>query len=158
MDSVLRSVTVYFLLLLILRGSGKRSLAQITTFDFVLVLILGEAAQQSLVGNDFSVTTGLIVIASLVGIDVTLSFLKERFPSLDRWMDGLPLVILEDGEAPAGSHGEIAHRRDRHPRRRPRAARAGASRPDQVRRARAQRRDLDRSEMRAPRGGELTIP
>jgi uncharacterized membrane protein YcaP (DUF421 family) len=97
MDTVLRAVAIYLGLLIILRCSGKRSLAQITTFDFVLLLVLGESTQQALIGDDFSITTGLLLIGSLVGIDITFSFLKERSAWFDRWVDGLPLVIVADG-------------------------------------------------------------
>jgi uncharacterized membrane protein YcaP (DUF421 family) len=99
MDAVFRALAIYFALMLILRGSGKRSLAQITTFDLVLVLILGESAQQALIGEDYSITSGVLVIATLVGIDMTLSFLQERSTRLSKWLDGVPLVIVEDGQA-----------------------------------------------------------
>ena len=54
MDTVIRSAVVYLFMLVVFRISGKRSLSQITTFDFVLLLIISEATQQALVGNDFS--------------------------------------------------------------------------------------------------------
>ena len=97
MDTVFRALTIYVALLVILRASGKRSLSQITIFDFVLLLILGEATQQALIGDDFSTTTGILLIVSLVGIDMTFSFLKEKLPLLDRLIEGLPLVIVEHG-------------------------------------------------------------
>ncbi|HXE79792.1 MAG TPA: YetF domain-containing protein [Vicinamibacterales bacterium] len=97
METVLRALAIYFVLLAVLRVSGKRSMAQITTFDFVLLLIIGEATQQSLVGDDFSITTGLLLIITIVGIDTGLSLLQTRSPRLDRWLDGTPVVILEDG-------------------------------------------------------------
>lgn len=53
MDAVLRALVMYAFLMLIFRVSGKRSLAQATTFDFVLLLIIGEATQQALLGNNF---------------------------------------------------------------------------------------------------------
>ena len=52
MDAVFRAAVTYFALLLIFRIAGKRSLAQITTFDFVLLLIVGEASQQALLGEE----------------------------------------------------------------------------------------------------------
>jgi uncharacterized membrane protein YcaP (DUF421 family) len=97
MNTLYRALALYVVLLVVLRASGKRSLAQITTFDFVLILILGESTQQALIGDDFSVTTGVLVIVSLVGIDMTFSYLKDKAPRLDRWVEGLPLVIVEDG-------------------------------------------------------------
>ena len=98
MDSVLRAVSIYVALLVIFRVSGKRTLAQITTFDFVLLLIVGEATQQGLLGNDFSVTNALVVVATLVGTDIVLAEVREHLPRVDRLTEGLPVVILEDGE------------------------------------------------------------
>ncbi|MFP5376781.1 MAG: DUF421 domain-containing protein [Acidimicrobiia bacterium] len=98
MDTVLRAVSIYVALLVIFRVSGKRTLAQITTFDFVLLLIVGEATQQGLLGNDFSVTNALVVVATLVGTDIVLAEVRERLPRVDRLTEGLPVVILEDGE------------------------------------------------------------
>ncbi|HVE89756.1 MAG TPA: YetF domain-containing protein [Burkholderiaceae bacterium] len=97
MDSVLRASVVYFGLLIIMRLAGKRSLAQITTFDFVLLLIIGEATQNALLGQDFSMTNALIVIVTLVGIDIGLSLLKRRSKALDRFLEDVPLVIVENG-------------------------------------------------------------
>ena len=99
MDTLWRALAIYFGLLVVLRGSGKRSLSQVTTFDFVLLLILGEATQQALIGDDFSITTGLLLIASLIGIDMTLSFLKVKSRRLDRLMEGRPVLIVANGEA-----------------------------------------------------------
>ena len=97
METVLRAGAIYFVLLVVLRVSGKRSLAQITTFDFVLLLIIGEATQQALIGDDFSITTGLLLVLTIVGIDTALSLIQLRSPVLDRWLDGTPVIILEDG-------------------------------------------------------------
>ena len=66
MDSVLRSVAVYLFVLVVFRISGKRSLSQITTFDFILLLIIGEATQQALLGDDFSIVNAFVVIATLI--------------------------------------------------------------------------------------------
>lgn len=98
MDSVLRAVSIYLALLVIFRVSGKRTLAEITTFDFVLLLIVGEATQQGLLGDDFSVTNAVVVVATLVGTDIVLTEVRAHAPRVDRLAEGLPLVILEDGQ------------------------------------------------------------
>jgi len=98
MDAVIRSAAIYLFLLIVFRISGKRSLAQITTFDFVLLLIIGEATQQGLLGQDFSITNAFIVILTLIGIDIGLSLLKQRSQSLEKLLDGVPLIILENGQ------------------------------------------------------------
>jgi uncharacterized membrane protein YcaP (DUF421 family) len=96
-DSVLRAAVTYGLLLLIFRVSGKRSLAQITTFDFIVLLIIGEAIQGPLNDQDDSLTNAMLVVATLMGMDIALSFLKQRFRLLDRWIDDMPLILVEDG-------------------------------------------------------------
>jgi uncharacterized membrane protein YcaP (DUF421 family) len=98
MDAVLRAAAVYSVLLLLFRISGKRTLAQATTFDFVLLLIIGEATQQGLIGDDFSVTKALLLVTTLLGIDIGISLLQDRFPRLGLALEGAPLVILEEGE------------------------------------------------------------
>jgi uncharacterized membrane protein YcaP (DUF421 family) len=98
MDSVLRTAAVYAFLLVVFRIVGKRSLAQITSFDFVLLLIVGEATQQALLGDDFSLLNACIVIATLMVLELALSFLKEYSPSLDRLLESTPLIIVENGK------------------------------------------------------------
>jgi uncharacterized membrane protein YcaP (DUF421 family) len=97
MDSVLRGVIVYFILLVILRVSGRRTLGQMTTFDFVLLLIIAETTQQALLGEDFSLTNAGLLIVTLIGIDIGLSLLRERWPRLNGLIEGLPLILVEDG-------------------------------------------------------------
>jgi uncharacterized membrane protein YcaP (DUF421 family) len=97
MDSVLRGVAIYFILLVILRVSGRRTLGQMTTFDFVLLLIIAETTQQALLGEDFSLTNAGLLIVTLIAVDIGLSLLRERWPRLGRLIEGLPLILVEDG-------------------------------------------------------------
>lgn len=98
MDAVLRALAIYAFLLIVFRISGRRTLAEITTFDFVLLLIIGEATQQALLGKDYSVTNAFIVIAALLTIDIALSLVKSHFPTFAKKMDGVPMVIVENGK------------------------------------------------------------
>ena len=98
MDTVLRSATVYIFLMIIFRISGKRSLSQITTFDFILLLIISEATQQALVGSDFSIINAFVVIASLVVLDVLFSRIEGRWPIFRRVVSGLPVILVEHGQ------------------------------------------------------------
>lgn len=97
MDAVLRASAIYFFLLLIFRLSGKRSIAQITTFDLILLLIISEATQQALLGQDFSLTNAFLVIVTLVGIDIGLSLLKQRSPRIEKILEDEPLIIVDEG-------------------------------------------------------------
>jgi uncharacterized membrane protein YcaP (DUF421 family) len=98
MDSVLRGAAVYLALLVIFRISGKRSLAQITTFDFVLLLIIAETTQQALLGEDFSVTNALLSILTLVGIGIGLSLWSQRASWLDKLLEETPVLVVKDGK------------------------------------------------------------
>ncbi len=98
MDSVIRAMAIYVILLLVFRVSGKRSLAQITTFDFVLLLVVSEATQQAMLGDDFSMTNATLAIVTLVGLDVGLSMVQHRFPKFGKLVDSVPLVLVSDGE------------------------------------------------------------
>ena len=97
MDLVIRGVAVYLFLLLVFRVSGKRSLRNATTFDFVLLLIVAETTQQALVGDDASVTGAFLLIVVLVGTDILLSLVKRWSPRIDRLLEGQPLVIVRNG-------------------------------------------------------------
>jgi uncharacterized membrane protein YcaP (DUF421 family) len=97
MDAVLRTVAIYAFLLVVLRMSGRRTLAQMTTFDLVVLLIISEATQQALLGDDFSVTNALVVIVTLLAIDIGLSLVKQYVPSSAKLIDGLPMVVVENG-------------------------------------------------------------
>lgn len=98
MESVLRGLATYLFVWLIFRVAGKRSLAQITTFDAVLLLIISETTQAALIDNDNSFTNSVLLILTILGVDVLLSEVKQRFPRLERAMDGAPLLIFDRGE------------------------------------------------------------
>jgi uncharacterized membrane protein YcaP (DUF421 family) len=98
MDSIVRAVVIYLFLLLIFRVSGKRTLSQITPFDFILLLIIGDASSQALMWDDFSLVNAFLVIITLVGIDVGISLIKQRSERFERLVDSVPLVIVENGK------------------------------------------------------------
>ena len=97
MDAILRAAALYIFLLVIFRIAGERTLASLTTFDFVLLLIIAEATQQGLIGDDFSVINAIVLIATLIGLDIGISLLKDRSSLLHRIIEGVPLVIVEEG-------------------------------------------------------------
>lgn len=97
MESVLRGVAVYLVLLIAIRLSGRRTLAQMTVFDLVLVLIIAETTQQALLGDDYSVTNSVILILTLLGLDIGLSYVKQWWPPAEKLLDGRPTVLVVDG-------------------------------------------------------------
>lgn len=98
MDSILRGLAVYAVLLLLFRISGKRSLAQITTFDAVLLLIISEAIQQALIDNDNSMTNAFLLVMTLLGADVIMSHITIRSDKFDKLVNDVPLLLVENGQ------------------------------------------------------------
>jgi uncharacterized membrane protein YcaP (DUF421 family) len=97
MDAVLRGAAIYLLLLIIMRLSGRRTLAQASPFDFVLMLIIAETTQQALLGDDFSITNAMMECSTLVVIDVGLTYCKRLSRRFDRLIDGTPTLLIVDG-------------------------------------------------------------
>ena len=98
MDSVVRGITIYFILLAALRLSGRRTVAQMTTFDFVLLLIIAETTQQALLGDDFSIVNATLLILTLFGVDIVLSYVKQWSPKIALFLDGTATVLIADGK------------------------------------------------------------
>jgi uncharacterized membrane protein YcaP (DUF421 family) len=98
MDAVLRAAGIYLALMVLFKIAGRRSLAELTTFDFVLLMIIGEATQQALLGDDFSLTNAILVIITLIAIDVGFSLAKRRSKKLAKLIDGGPTIIVENGQ------------------------------------------------------------
>lgn len=98
MDSVLRAFAIYIFLLVLFRLAGKRTFSELTPFDFVLLLVIGEATQQGLLGEDFSVTNALLVVTTLVTLDVLMALAKQRSSLVDRLLEGRAVLLIDDGE------------------------------------------------------------
>jgi uncharacterized membrane protein YcaP (DUF421 family) len=97
MEPIARGAATYLFVWLIFRATGKRTLAQITTFDAVLLLIISETTQAALVDDNNSFTNTVLLILTMLGIDVLLSCVKQRYPALERIMDGAPLIVMSHG-------------------------------------------------------------
>jgi uncharacterized membrane protein YcaP (DUF421 family) len=97
MDLVLRAVVLFFAIFVLLRVVGRRELGQMEPFDFVLLIVLGDAVQQGLTQDDYSVTGALITITSIAAVQVSLSYMAFRFKRVRTVMEGEPMVLVEDG-------------------------------------------------------------
>ena len=98
MESVLRGAAVYFILLAVLRLSGRRTVSEMTSFDLVLILIVAEGTQQALLGNDFSLVNFAVLAVTLFGIDIALSYVKRAWPLADKIIDGRPTLLIVSGK------------------------------------------------------------
>lgn len=97
METILRALSIYIFLLTILRIAGKRTLAQSTPFDLALLLIISETTQQAMISADSSLTNCFLLITTLVGTSILLSFVKEYSPTIERWIDDVPTILLQNG-------------------------------------------------------------
>lgn len=95
---VASSAAIYLLLLLIFRIAGRRTLAETSSFDLVLLLIIGETTQNAMVGQDDTVLSAAIAILSLVSLDMGITYLKKAFPTFDRLLEGNPVLLVSEGK------------------------------------------------------------
>ena len=97
MDMVLRALAIYLILMVVFKIAGRRTLLQMTSFDLILLLIISEATQQALLGNDFSLTGAMLTIVTLIVVDMLFGLLKKYFPSADDFLDNTPVILVENG-------------------------------------------------------------
>ncbi|WP_410013810.1 DUF421 domain-containing protein [Sodalis sp. C49] len=98
MDMVLRAAFIYLILIVVFRISGRRTLLEMNSFDFILLLIISEACQQAILGEDFSVIGATISIVTLISLDLVLSWLKDKYHIVWLAADGPPLLLVDDGK------------------------------------------------------------
>lgn len=97
MDIVLRASAMFVGLFLLLRLMGKRELAEMTPFELVLLVVMGDLIQQGVTQNDFSVTGALLAICTFAFWALVLTWITYLFPLMERWLDGEPEVIICNG-------------------------------------------------------------
>jgi uncharacterized membrane protein YcaP (DUF421 family) len=102
-EKILRPVLVYFFLVLVLRVFGKRELAQLNPFDLVVLLSLSNTVQNAIIGNDNSLTGGLIGAFALLGMNYLVVRFLFRHRRLDQVFEGKPTVLVENGQVLPGA-------------------------------------------------------
>ena len=98
MDIVLRTILVFAVLLVLMRVIGRRELSSLQPFDLILLIVLGDAVQQGLTQDDYSLTGAFLVIFTFAVLQVLVSFLGYKFPRARPVLEGEPLIVVHDGE------------------------------------------------------------
>ena len=98
LEKVLRPWLVYIFLVVGLRVFGKRELAQINTFDLIVLLTLSNTVQNAIIGDDNTVIGGVIGAISLLALNYLVVRFLFRRAKLDRFLEGAPVVLIEDGK------------------------------------------------------------
>ncbi len=99
---VLRACIVYFILLAMIRASGKRTMGQFTSFDMLLVVLLGNAVQNALLGKDTSVAGGVLLAATLIALNWLVGFVSARNRKVEALIEGSPVLLARDGQVYRG--------------------------------------------------------
>src|ERR687890_1390767 len=97
MDIVVRTIVVFFLLLVVVRAVGRRELNTMEPFDVILLVVIGDLVQQGVTQSDYSLTGATTVIVTLALLTVLTAWLSYRVRRLRPVLEGDPVVILADG-------------------------------------------------------------
>jgi uncharacterized membrane protein YcaP (DUF421 family) len=97
MDIALRAIFLYAFVILVMRVTGRRELSSLGPVDLVLLIVVGDAIQQGLTQDDYSVTGAVIAVSTLATMQVLTSFAAYRSSRARRILEGNPIVIIEDG-------------------------------------------------------------
>lgn len=98
MDIVLRATAMFFVLLLLFRVMGKRELAQMTPFELIVLIVLGDLIQQGVTHNDFSLVGAILAIVTIAFWALAFSWLTYWSPRAETVLDGEPRVIVRNGQ------------------------------------------------------------
>jgi uncharacterized membrane protein YcaP (DUF421 family) len=97
-EFMVRGGVVYLALLVMVRVSGKRTVGQFTPFDLLVVMLLSEAVSNSLSGGDSSLLGGLLIAATLIGLNMLMSLASSRNRKLSELLDGSAVLLGRDGK------------------------------------------------------------
>src|SRR5579885_1437055 len=98
MDIVLRAIAVFVFLMVLIRVIGRRELSSLQPFDLILLIILGDAVQQGLTQDDYSLTGAFLAVGTIAVLQVFVSWLSYRFPRTRGVIEGTPIVVVQDGK------------------------------------------------------------
>jgi uncharacterized membrane protein YcaP (DUF421 family) len=98
MDIVLRTILVFGVLLVLTRVIGRRELSSLQPFDLILLIIVGDAVQQGLTQDDYSLTGAFLVIFTFAVLQVFISWIGYRFPGVRPVLEGEPIIVVDDGK------------------------------------------------------------
>ena len=107
-EKIIRSVVVYLFLLVVLRIAGKRQVAQMTTFDLVVLLMIANVVQNAVIGPDNSLSGGLIGASGILLLNAIVARGAYRFKGVRRVLEGEPTLLVHNGEI---LKGHLAHER-----------------------------------------------
>ena len=97
-ELIVRAATVYALLLILIKLSGRRTVGQFTPFDLLVVMLLSESVSNALTGGDDSIAAGLISASTLIALNLSVAALAARSRGVQRILQGEPVLVGKDGQ------------------------------------------------------------
>ena len=98
MDIAIRAAALFSFVFLLTRVIGRRELSSMQPFDLILLIVLGDAIQQGLTQDDYSVTGSVIAVGTIAALQVATSYVAFKFRWARRVLDGDPIVVVQDGK------------------------------------------------------------
>ncbi len=98
MELPIRATAVFFFLWAVTRGLGKRELAQMSAFELVLLMVMGDLEQQGVTQEDYSVTGAVLAIGTIAFWVLVFGYFGFRFPSTRRLIEGEPVLVVRKGK------------------------------------------------------------
>jgi uncharacterized membrane protein YcaP (DUF421 family) len=98
MEIVLRATVVFWFLWLVVRGTGKRSLSELTPLDLLLVVVVGDLVQQGVTQEDMSITGAVLAVSVFVAWTLLADALERRSRRAKRLLSGEPVIVLHEGK------------------------------------------------------------
>lgn len=98
MDILIRSLLIFLFLWFVVRVGGKREVAQLSAFDMILLITVGDLVSQGIVQEDYSVTAAVIAVATFTLAGIVLNALTFRWPRFRPWLAGRARIVIRDGE------------------------------------------------------------
>ncbi len=98
MDLVLRAIFLYFFVFLLTRVIGRRELSSLAPFDIILLIVAGDAIQQGLTQDDYSLTGAVLVVGTFAVLQLLTSYASFKFIRLRPILEGEPIVIIQNGK------------------------------------------------------------
>jgi len=98
LEKIIRAAAVYFFLLVAFRLTGKRQLGQMSSFDLVVLLIISNIVQNAMIGNDNSITGGLIGATTILAVNYAIARLVVANKSAERLIEGAPTLLIHNGK------------------------------------------------------------
>jgi uncharacterized membrane protein YcaP (DUF421 family) len=98
MEIVLRAAAVFFIIFVLLRAMGRRELSEVTAFELVILVVIGDVVQQGVTQEDMSVTGAVLAVSTMGMLAVGASMVSAHFPRARPVLEGTPVVILRNGQ------------------------------------------------------------